>query len=189
MAGRKVRASYPAGKGGAGKPRLRLTLPSNPALTGSRFATAPVSSGPKTSTSPVRTFVLSSTTKLRWSIKFSPQRHKGHKEDMKTIAFHDRLFSLLFCLCALCAFVVNSSFAGEPTRTWPTYRGNAQRTGNVDGHAVGADVLWVHKSQDHFVASPVPWGDKVFVAGLGAFNAPALYALSADPQSAQRVAW
>jgi len=108
---------------------------------------------------------------------------------MKTIAFHDRLFSLLFCLCALCAFVVNSSFAGEPTRTWPTYRGNAQRTGNVDGHAVGADVLWVHKSQDHFVASPVPWGDKVFVAGLGAFNAPALYALSADPQSDQRVAW
>ena len=108
---------------------------------------------------------------------------------MKTIAFHDRLFSLVFCLCALCAFVVNSSFADEPTRTWPTYRGNAQRTGNVDGHAVGDHVLWVHKSQDHFVASPVPWGDKVFVAGLGAFNAPAFYCLSAGERVGQRVAW
>ncbi len=61
--------------------------------------------------------------------------------------------------------------------------------GNIDGSAVGSDVLWVHKSQDHFVASPVPWGGRVYVAGLGAFNAPAFYALSTDPKATQRVAW
>jgi outer membrane protein assembly factor BamB len=95
-------------------------------------------------------------------------------------------------LCALCVPAVNSSsFAGEPTQAWLTYRGSAQRTGNVDGQSGPAspNVLWVFKSQDHFVASPVPWGNQVFVAGLGAFNAPAFYALSADPKAAQRVAW
>jgi outer membrane protein assembly factor BamB len=51
------------------------------------------------------------------------------------------------------------------------------------------DVLWVHKSQDHFVASPVPWDDKVFIAGLGGFNAPAFYALATDPKAAQRALW
>src|SRR5437899_7342278 len=95
-------------------------------------------------------------------------------------------------LCGLCAFVVNSSsFAGQPTQAWLTYRGNAQRTGNVDGQSGPAspNVLWVFKSQDHFVASPVPWGNQVFIAGLGAFNAPAFYALSAEAKATQRVAW
>src|SRR5438309_9372397 len=87
--------------------------------------------------------------------------------------------------------VSSLSFAAEPTKAWLTYRGNAQRTGNVDGQSGPArpNVLWVFKSQDHFVASPVPWGDQVFIAGLGAFNAPAFYALAADPKATQRIAW
>ena len=59
---------------------------------------------------------------------------------------------------------------------WATYRGNPQRTGNTDnlpGPAAPA-VLWSVKSQDHFVASPVPIGDKLFVSGLGGFNRPTL---------------
>src|SRR2546423_905047 len=94
-------------------------------------------------------------------------------------------------LCALSVSVVNSSFAGEPTKTWLTYRGNPQRTGNIDGQSgpAGPHVLWIFKSQDHFVASPVPWGNQVFIAGLGAFNAPAFYSLAADPKSPERVAW
>lgn len=101
-------------------------------------------------------------------------------------------FLLLFCaLCAHCAFVVNSSFADEPAKSWSTYRGNAQRTGNLDSQPGPSkpSVLWAFKGQDHFVASPVPWDEKVFIAGLGAFNAPAFYALSSDPKTAQRVAW
>jgi outer membrane protein assembly factor BamB len=99
--------------------------------------------------------------------------------------------SLLFCLCALCVFVVSSSFAREPSKTWSTYRGNSQRTGNVDDSPGPRDakILWVYKSQDHFVASPVPRGDQILIAGLGAFNAPAFYALSTDSKAGQRVAW
>jgi outer membrane protein assembly factor BamB len=88
--------------------------------------------------------------------------------------------------------VVNSSsFAGEPSQAWSTYRGNAQRTGNVDGSPGprNAKVLWVFKNQDHFVASPVARGSQIFIAGLGAFNAPAFYALSENAQAGQRVAW
>jgi outer membrane protein assembly factor BamB len=33
-------------------------------------------------------------------------------------------------------------------------------------------VLWVLKSQDHFVAAPVPVGERVFVSGIGGFNRP-----------------
>src|SRR5262249_27877798 len=82
-------------------------------------------------------------------------------------------------------------FGDEPTRAWLTYRANAQRTGNVDGQPGPAkpNVLWVFKSNDHFVASPVSWGNQVFIAGLGAFNAPAFYALAADPKAIQRVVW
>lgn len=106
---------------------------------------------------------------------------------MKVFRYCNRLF-----LCVLCVFVANcSSFASEPTKAWVTYRGNAQRTGNLDGQSgpVSPNVLWVFKSQDHFVASPVPSESQVFIAGLGAFNAPAFYVLAADPKAPQRVAW
>ena len=62
--------------------------------------------------------------------------------------------------------------AAEPT--WTTYRGNAQRTANTDGVAGPSSpkVLWVHRAQEHFIAAPVPAGDKLIVSGLGAFNTP-----------------
>jgi outer membrane protein assembly factor BamB len=97
-----------------------------------------------------------------------------------------------FFLCALCAFVVNSlCLAAQPISAWSTYRGNAQRTGNIDGQPGPAapKVLWVFKSQDHFVASPVPFGDRVFIAGLGGFNVPSFYCLFAEPKAPQRAAW
>jgi outer membrane protein assembly factor BamB len=74
---------------------------------------------------------------------------------------------------------------------WSTYRGNPQRTGNTDGKAGPAEpkVLWVHKSRDHFITSPVPAGDRLFISGLGAFNVPTFYALSADPKAAKRELW
>src|SRR5262245_17513700 len=79
--------------------------------------------------------------------------------------------------------------AAEPT--WTTYRGNGQRTANTDGVAGPANpkVLWVHKAQEHFVAAPVPAGDKLIVSGLGPFNVPTFLALNTDPKAAQRVAW
>lgn len=78
--------------------------------------------------------------------------------------------------------------ADEP---WATYRGNAQRTGNTDGQAVpdSPKVLWVIKSNDHFVAAPVPVGDNVYLSRLGAFNQPALGVFPLKPAGEPKPAW
>lgn len=77
-----------------------------------------------------------------------------------------------FCLLNL---LVTPCVAAEPA-AWATYRGNPQRTGNTDGQAGPAKptVVWSVKSQDHFLAAPVPIGEGVYIAGVGAFNRPAV---------------
>jgi outer membrane protein assembly factor BamB len=94
----------------------------------------------------------------------------------------------LSSLCVLCVFVVNSSAAESG---WTMYRGNAQRTGNTDGKAgpTNPAVLWVMPSKEHFVASPTPAGDRVFISGLGPFNVSTFYSLAADPKADPRVLW
>src|SRR5262245_10095352 len=75
---------------------------------------------------------------------------------------------------------------------WATYRGNPQRTAS-DGKAGPAKpaVLWVHKSMEHFIASPVPAGDRLFVSGLAGFNNPNFSCLATDPKVAaeKRTIW
>ena len=90
-------------------------------------------------------------------------------------------------LGALCVFVVPSS-AAEP---WATYRGNDRRTGNTDNQPgpTAPKALWALKSQEHYVAAPVPFGDRLYVAGLGAFNVSTFYSLVIDPKAAERTAW
>src|SRR6516165_10098840 len=97
---------------------------------------------------------------------------------------HLRLLSSLCALGALCG----EMFAADPA-PWATYRGNPQRTGNTD-NAPGPDrpaVLWAVKGQDHFVASPMPLGDRIYVAGIGAFNRPtvAVYPVGAKGPAPQ----
>ena len=94
---------------------------------------------------------------------------------------------LLSSLC-LCASVVNSSSGQE---AWSTYRGNSQRTGCTDGKAGPAkpEVLWVHKSADHYVASPVPVGERLYVSGLSGFNVPGVYMMETRADAKQRIAW
>jgi outer membrane protein assembly factor BamB len=74
---------------------------------------------------------------------------------------------------------------------WPTNRGNAQRTGNVDNQPgpKTAKVLWVYESSEHFIASPVAGEKAIVVSGLGSFNTAAIYALAMDPAARQRVVW
>jgi outer membrane protein assembly factor BamB len=81
-----------------------------------------------------------------------------------------------------------SAHAVEP---WATYRGNAQRTGNTDGVAGPKQpkVLWVVKSKEHHIASPVPAGDRLFISGLGAFNVGFFACLSTEPNPKQRTLW
>lgn len=73
---------------------------------------------------------------------------------------------------------------------WATFRGNAQRTGNTDGKAgptAAPQVEWVMKSDEHFVASPVPAGDSVLFSAIGAFNRPNVMAFAMTPKDAKAV--
>jgi outer membrane protein assembly factor BamB len=86
--------------------------------------------------------------------------------------------------------VLAPALAAAADNDWTTYRGNPQRTGNTDGVAgpTAPKVLWSFKSQEHFVASPLPLGDRVVFSSVGAFNVAAVRAFATDPV-AQRVAW
>src|SRR5438270_1943568 len=94
------------------------------------------------------------------------------------------LLSVSLCLCGS----LSSAGAIEP---WGTYRGNPQRTGNADGKPGPARpaVLWVHKTQDNIIASPVPVADRLFVSGFSGFNLPTVALLSTDPKADKRVVW
>src|SRR5579885_1748817 len=72
---------------------------------------------------------------------------------------------------------------GAEADGWTTYRGNPQRTACTDGTTGPAapKVLWRWESKDHFIAAPVPHGDRLFVSGF--------YALDTTPAAAKRVAW
>src|SRR5438105_15242004 len=74
---------------------------------------------------------------------------------------------------------------------WATYRGNSQRTGNTDGKPGPSSpkVLWVLKSADHYIASPVPAGNRLFVSGLGAFNVASFACLTTEAKAPKRVLW
>lgn len=75
---------------------------------------------------------------------------------------------------------------------WPTHRGSAARTGQVDGLAgpsAGAKIIWVHKSREHYIGSPVADEKRLYVSGLGAFNTAAFHALSLDTAAAKRIEW
>ncbi len=82
------------------------------------------------------------------------------------------------------------TLAAEPG-PWATYRGNPQRTGNTDGKAVPEKpaVLWVAKSQDHFVAAPVPVGENLYVSQLGAFNRPTVSVFPANASGEGKAVW
>lgn len=83
-----------------------------------------------------------------------------------------------------------TAHAAEPG-PWATYRGNPQRTGNTDGKP-GPEkpaVLWVVKSQDHFVAAPVPVGDNLYVSQLGAFNRPTVSVFPANASGEGKAVW
>src|SRR5262245_24221435 len=100
---------------------------------------------------------------------------------------HKRWIGLLSSLC-LCVSVVQPLGADGP---WTTYRGNPQRTGNTDGKAGPGkpEVLWAQKGQEHYVASPVPVGDRLIVSGLSGFNIPSVAALETTAEAPKRVAW
>ena len=74
---------------------------------------------------------------------------------------------------------------------WLTHRGNNERTGNVDNRPgpTTAKIRWVYKAPENFIASPVPAAGKLFVSGLGAFDAPQFHALALEGDAPGRELW
>jgi outer membrane protein assembly factor BamB len=73
---------------------------------------------------------------------------------------------------------------------WSTHRGNPQRTGADDGPGpTKPNVLWVYKSEDHFLAPLVPGAKDLYASGAGPFNRPSFQALDLDPAGDQQVRW
>jgi len=74
---------------------------------------------------------------------------------------------------------------------WPTARGNPQRTGNVDNKPgpKTPNVHWIHKSQEHYIASPVPGDKAIYLSVMGALNTGSFRALSLSSAATDRVMW
>lgn len=58
----------------------------------------------------------------------------------------------------------------------------------ADAAVVSPKVLWVHRTDEHFIAAPVVTKDILYVSGLGAFNTGNFHALS-TAASGDRVRW
>ena len=94
------------------------------------------------------------------------------------------------------ASVLLTAFLAAPagaqkSEPWATFRGNPQRTGNTDGQPgpQSPKVLWVHKSRDHNLSSPVILGNRLLITGLTGFNLGYINCLSTDPGAKERVVW
>jgi outer membrane protein assembly factor BamB len=99
---------------------------------------------------------------------------------------------LRHCVSTLCvAFLLLTAALGTARGDWLTHRGNAQRTGAADDlpGPKSANVLWVHKTREHFVAAPVPGEKEVYLSSLGAFNTSRFDALAIDPRATKRIVW
>src|SRR6187549_2309784 len=72
---------------------------------------------------------------------------------------------------------------------WPTYRGNAARTGNIDGQPGPAKprVIWAKTGKDNFVGSPSVADKVVTISALGAFNSGSVLAMDAAGNEAKLV--
>jgi outer membrane protein assembly factor BamB len=87
--------------------------------------------------------------------------------------------------------LVGAAIPAAAVEPWCTYRGNEQRTGNTDGIAGPKQpkVLWAVKTNDHFIASPVPFENRLYISGLGSFNVAHFLCLDTDPGAKERTVW
>jgi outer membrane protein assembly factor BamB len=97
--------------------------------------------------------------------------------------------------CCLVAVAIVCFPLLAQSQEWSTYRGNPERTGNVDGKPGPAKprVLWSHPaadraSKENYIGSPAVIGELLCLSGLGAFNTGNVTAfdLSADEG---KIAW
>jgi len=108
------------------------------------------------------------------------------------MAFHttSRLLMRLWLGCLTAALVL-AVWPGSARADWLTYRGNPQRTGSVDDQPgpKAPKVTWAYKTREHFIASPVPSGNAMFIGSMAGFGTGALHCFSLDPATQQRILW
>jgi outer membrane protein assembly factor BamB len=73
---------------------------------------------------------------------------------------------------------------------WSSHRGNPQRTGTDDeAGPQSPKLLWVHDSDDRFIAPLLPGARDLYASSLGAFNLPRLQALCLEPAGKKQLLW
>jgi len=82
-------------------------------------------------------------------------------------------------------------FCAAQAADWTTHRGGPERTGCVDGQPgpVHPKVAWAHASKEHFVASLVVSGDRLYLPALGAFNTGSFHSVDLADAPPRRIAW
>lgn len=99
--------------------------------------------------------------------------------------------AVVAALAALACAALAGATSAVDAADWTTHRGSVARTGNVDGGPGPSkpEVAWVHRSAEHYLASPATDGQSVFVSGLGAFNSASFQTLSLATAAPQRIRW
>ena len=82
-----------------------------------------------------------------------------------------------------------SGFASA--QDWPTYQGDARRSGCPDGRPLPGrvKVLWTLPGNSHYLAAPAYSGGRLVLPALGAFNAPEVVAIGIEDGLKDRTLW
>jgi len=74
---------------------------------------------------------------------------------------------------------------------WPTYQGDARRSGCPDGRPLPArvKVLWALPGNSHYLAAPAVSAGRLILPALGAFNAPEVVAVGVEDGLKNRIRW
>ena len=119
----------------------------------------------------------------------SPQRHREHKEDTKERNQDHAEWPIMKCvlfvfsLCSLCLcgsiLLPPPSPGGPCTAATPS----APATPTARPAPPTPPCSGCCTSKEHFIASPTPAGDRLFITGLGPFNVSTFYCFAADPKA------
>ena len=89
---------------------------------------------------------------------------------------------------AIALLLVTGFLAGQD---WPTYQGDARRSGCPDGRPLPGrvKVLWTLPGNSQYLATPAYSGGRLVLPALGAFNAPEVVAIGVEDGLKSRTLW
>ena len=92
---------------------------------------------------------------------------------------------------ALLALTLLLASVFASAQDWPTYQGDARRSGCPDGRPLPGrvKVLWTLPGNSHYLAAPAYSGGRLVLPALGAFNAPEVVAIGVEDGLKDRTLW